>query len=144
MLTDVQTPFLGTPLSSPKPAFDLLVFRKRPQHAAFAGVSEQMCLQPSSGHMSYPLCIHILCICRRREIIVGVNMVGVSMAVHDAICECFVGAMLEPCLLKPCFHVAGYATGAGVGFGTIEVRRGGKTDVLRCCSVIVIINMIKL
>ena len=34
-------------------------------------------------------------------------MVGVNMALHDAICECFEGAMLEPCLLKPCFHVAG-------------------------------------
>ena len=36
-------------------------------------------------------------------------MVGVNMAVHDAICECFEGAMLEPCLLKPCFHVAAYS-----------------------------------
>ena len=34
-------------------------------------------------------------------------MVGVNMAFHDAICECFEGTMLEPCLLKPCFHVAG-------------------------------------
>ena len=34
-------------------------------------------------------------------------MVGVNMAFHGAICECFAGAMLEPCLLKPCFHVAG-------------------------------------
>ena len=44
---------------------------------------------------------------RRREHMVGVNMLGVSMAFHDAICGCFEGAMLEPCLLKPCFHVAG-------------------------------------
>ena len=29
------------------------------------------------------------------------------MAFHDAICKCFEGTMLEPCLLKPCFHVAG-------------------------------------
>ena len=34
-------------------------------------------------------------------------MVGANMAFHDAICECFEGTMLEPCLLKPCFHVAG-------------------------------------
>ena len=47
------------------------------------------------------------CISRRRENMVGVNMVGVNMAFHDAICECFEGAMLEPCLLKPWFHVAG-------------------------------------
>ena len=44
---------------------------------------------------------------RRREHMVGVNMVGVNMAFHDAICECFEGTMLEPCLLKPCVHVAG-------------------------------------
>ena len=31
-------------------------------------------------------------------------MVGVNMAFHDAICECFEGTMLEPC-----FHVAGIA-----------------------------------
>ena len=34
-------------------------------------------------------------------------MVGVNMAFRDAICECSEGTMLEPCLLKPCFHVAG-------------------------------------
>ena len=49
---------------------------------------------------------------RRRENMVGVNMVGVNMVgvnnvAHDAICECFEGIMLEPCLLQPCFHVAG-------------------------------------
>ena len=44
---------------------------------------------------------------RRRENMVGVNMVGVSNVVHDAICECSEGIMLEPCLLQPCFHVAG-------------------------------------
>ena len=44
---------------------------------------------------------------RRRENMVGANMVGVSNVVHDAICECFEGIMLEPCLLQPCFHVAG-------------------------------------
>ena len=43
---------------------------------------------------------------RRRENMVGVNMVGVNMAFHDAICGCFEGTMLEPCLLKPCFHVS--------------------------------------
>ena len=53
-------------------------------------------------------------LCRRRENMVGVNMLGVNMlgvnmVVHDAICECFEGNMLEPCLLKPCFHVAGCA-----------------------------------
>ena len=26
----------------------------------------------------------------------------------QAICECFDGIMLEPCLLQPCFHVAGF------------------------------------
>ena len=44
---------------------------------------------------------------RRRDNMVGVNMVGVNMAFHDAMCECFEGTMLEPCLLKPCVHVAG-------------------------------------
>ena len=44
---------------------------------------------------------------RRRENMVGVNMVGVHMAFHDAIFECFEGTMLEPCLLKAYFHVAG-------------------------------------
>ena len=34
-------------------------------------------------------------------------MVGVNMASQDAICECFEGTLLEPYLLKPCFHVAG-------------------------------------
>ena len=38
---------------------------------------------------------------QRREIMVGVNTVGVNMAFHDAICECVEGTML-----KPCFHVA--------------------------------------
>ena len=33
------------------------------------------------------------------------NMVRVNMVFHDAICECFEGAMLESCLLKSCFHV---------------------------------------
>ena len=42
---------------------------------------------------------------RRRE-----NLVGVNMAFHGAICELFEGATLEPCLLKPCFHVAGQET----------------------------------
>ena len=46
-------------------------------------------------------------ITRRRENMVGVNMVGVSIVVHDAICECFEGIVLEPCLLQPCVHVAG-------------------------------------
>ena len=42
---------------------------------------------------------------------VGVNMVGVRKHVwskhgfHDAICERFEGAMLEPCSLKPCMYV---------------------------------------
>ena len=36
-------------------------------------------------------------------------MVGVNNVVHDAICECFEGIMLEPCLFQPCFHVAGYS-----------------------------------
>ena len=34
-------------------------------------------------------------------------MVGANKAVHDAICVCSEGIMLEPCLLQPCFHVAG-------------------------------------
>ena len=38
-------------------------------------------------------------------------MVGVNNVVHDAICECFEGIMLEPCLLHPCFHVAIYDPG---------------------------------
>ena len=44
---------------------------------------------------------------RRCENMVEVNMVGVNMAFHDATCEFFEGTKLEPCLLKPCFHVAG-------------------------------------
>ena len=50
---------------------------------------------------------------RRRE-----NMVGVNMVLAESIkfkyglykscgVECFEGIMLEPCLLQPCFHVAG-------------------------------------
>ena len=50
---------------------------------------------------------------RRRE-----NMVGVSMVLAEFVkfkhglykscgIECFEGIMLEPCLLQPCFHVAG-------------------------------------
>ena len=41
-------------------------------------------------------------------------MVGVNMVVHDAICERFEGTMLEPCLFKPCFHVAGNGATAKV------------------------------
>ena len=52
---------------------------------------------------------------RRRENMVGVNMVGVNMAFHDAVCERFEGAMLEPCLLKPCFHVAGFRSSPRTG-----------------------------
>ena len=48
------------------------------------------------------------------------NMVGVDM-VHDAICECFEGTMLEPCLLKPCFHVAG--KGGGVCQQNLESKK---------------------
>ena len=47
-----------------------------------------------------------------------VNMAGVSMVLAEfvqfkhGLCkscgvECFEGIMLEPCLLQPCFHVAG-------------------------------------
>ena len=50
-------------------------------------------------------------------------MVGVSMAFHAAICECFEGTMLEPCLLKPCFHVAGLQ-GAGRRAGAPRQRVG--------------------
>ena len=50
---------------------------------------------------------------RRRE-----NMVGVNMVLAESVkfkhglykscgTECFEGIMLEPCLLQPCFHVAG-------------------------------------
>ena len=63
---------------------------------------------------------------RRRENMVGVNMVGVNMAFHDAICECFEGAMLEPCLLKPCFHVAGY-----VGRGHDTVGNPHRAQIVR-------------
>ena len=30
-----------------------------------------------------------------------------SLVFNDAICGCFEGILLEPCLLQPCFHVAG-------------------------------------
>ena len=47
-----------------------------------------------------------------------VNMVGVTMVLGEFVnfkhglykssgIECFEGIMLEPCLLQPCFHVAG-------------------------------------
>ena len=54
-----------------------------------------------------------------------VNMVGVNMVLAEYIkfkhglykscgIECFEGIMLEPCLLQPCFHVAGLtASGRG-------------------------------
>ena len=59
----------------------------------------------SNSTKLYPLFLfmHI----RRRGNMVGVNMVGVNVAFHDAICGCSEGAMREPCLPKPCFHVAG-------------------------------------
>ena len=44
---------------------------------------------------------------RRRQNMVGVNMAGVDNVAHDALCECFQGTMFKPCLLQPCFHVAG-------------------------------------
>ena len=44
---------------------------------------------------------------RRRENMVGVNMVGVNNVFHDTTCEFVEGIMLEACLLQPCFHVAG-------------------------------------
>ena len=63
--------------------------------------------------------IHV-CYVRRRENMVGVNMV---LAEYNriqtrsswiylllAICECFDGILLKPCLLQPCFHVAGMWT----------------------------------
>ena len=46
------------------------------------------------------MCLYVYIVC------VYVNMVGVNMAIHDAICECFEGTVLEPCLLRPCVHVA--------------------------------------
>ena len=42
-------------------------------------------------------------------------MLGVNMAFHDAIRECFEGIMLEPCLPQPCFHVAGGRGGVRQG-----------------------------
>ena len=42
--------------------------------------------------------------------------------------ECFEGIMLEPCLLQPCFHVAGGAGGA---------REAGATSSV-CCSISII------
>ena len=50
---------------------------------------------------------------RRRENTVGVNMVLAKFGkfkdgLHKSCgTECFEGTMLEPCLLQPCFHVAG-------------------------------------
>ena len=38
-----------------------------------------------------------------------VNVVGVNIS-NNAICGCFDGILLKPCLLQPCFHVAGYCT----------------------------------
>ena len=69
---------------------------------------------------------------RRRE-----NMVGVSMVLAEFVefkhglykscgIKCVEGIMLEPCLLQPCFHVAGLCTpGAHVG-----ARRGGVSQAL--------------
>ena len=54
-------------------------------------------------------------------------MVGVNMAFHGAIGECLVGAMLEPCLLKPCFHVAGMSEfGADAGQPQIDAPEHGN------------------
>ena len=53
------------------------------------------------------------CPCRRRENMVGVNMVLAEFVkfkhgLHKSCgIECLEGIMLEPCLLQPCFHVAG-------------------------------------
>ena len=53
---------------------------------------------------------------RRRENMVGVNMVLAEFVkfkhglYKSCGIECFEGIMLEPCLLQPCFHVAGRCT----------------------------------
>ena len=50
---------------------------------------------------------------RRRENMVGVNMVlAESVQFKHGLYKscgivCFEGTMLEPCLIQPCFHVAG-------------------------------------
>ena len=38
--------------------------------------------------------------------------------------ECFEGILLEPCLLQPCFHIAGCSVGAAVR----EQRQSHQTD----------------
>ena len=69
---------------------------------------------------------------RRRENMVGVNMVlaEFSKSKHG-LCksfdiECLEGIMLEPCLLQPCFHVAG-------------VCRGARKERVRACGVILLV-----
>ena len=49
-------------------------------------------------------------------------MVGVNNVAHDAICECVEGIMLEPCLLQPCFHVAGPPSTAARNFRPCSER----------------------
>ena len=69
-------------------------------------------------------------------------MVGVNNVVQDAICECFEGIMIEPCLLQPCFHVAGafalHKTGMGMtpGLGgaphALEFQRAQRDSLSEC------------
>ena len=78
---------------------------------------------PIHIHMSVPLLVHFRTrpsaatpprICRRRENMVRANMVLAEFIkfkhglYRSCGIECFEGIMLEPCLLQPCFHVAGY------------------------------------
>ena len=65
---------------------------------------------------------------RRCENMVGVNMVLAEFVkfkhglYKSCVIECFEGTILEPCLLQPCFHVAGVT-----GFRTRALRTTAQT-----------------
>ena len=114
-------------ISFRQPAFQQFTksFSKRPGHMVKAlalGLFNKGgpgYLQLLSGIKRYCMLVG-LHLNRRRE-----NMVGVNMVLAEFIkfnrglykswgVKCFEGIMLEPCLLQPCFHVAGLE-GAGPG-----------------------------
>ena len=74
-------------------------------------------LNPGAGTAWIGLWINKWCQDRRRENMVGVNMVLAEyhqiqawllwIYVLSAIWGCFDGVLLKPCLLQPCFHLAG-------------------------------------
>ena len=73
--------------------------------------------------------------------------IGVNMVVHDAICECFEGTMLEPCLLELCFHVTGETlessvTGKCLQAGLIFIICGLAVDVVAYYSLLLYYSLL--